>query len=166
MISSSTAEEDSVVVASSSAHAEYPAVDDTIAKPIAAARARLTIFLIFILGYFRFRGFNAIAFASGDSGIHYGHTLKFSHELSILDINNTKNDVYGYFVRVMPISYINGGLLFIILSIVKPYIVFMWFNVCCLVLSGLLFLVTLFDIYSNRSKNKFPIITSLNNSCI
>lgn len=114
--------------------------------------------LIFILGYFRFRGFNAIAFASGDSGIHYGHTLKFSQELSILDINNTKNDVYGYFVRVMPISYINGGLLFNILSNVKSYVVFMWFNVCCLVLSGLLFLVTLFDIYSNRSKNNFYFI--------
>ena len=109
--------------------------------------------LIFLVGSFRHRWFNAIGFASGDSGIHYGHTLRFSQELSILDINNTKNDVEGYYVRVMPISYINGGLLFNIFSSIKPYVVFLWYNVGCLTLSGLVFLVTLFEVFKHKKNN-------------
>lgn len=114
--------------------------------------------ILFLVGYFKFRGFEAISFNSGDSGIHYAHTLKFSQELSILDVNNSKDEVAGCFVRVMPISYINGGLLFNILSNEKPCIVFSWYNVGCLVLSGLLFLVTLIDCFKLYKKDYFYFI--------
>lgn len=109
--------------------------------------------IIFLVGFFRFRGFEAIAFESGDSAIHYGHSLRFSQELNILDKNNSRNDVEGYYVRVMPISYINCGLLFNIFSNIKPYILFMWYNVFSLVLCGLLFLVTIIDVLKLKKKD-------------
>ena len=109
--------------------------------------------IIFLVGFFRYRGFEAIAFESGDSAIHYSHALKFKDELSILDINNSRNDVEGYYVRIMPISYINCGLLFNMFSNVDSYIVFLWYNVLSLILCSLLFLVTIIDSFKLKKKD-------------
>ena len=109
--------------------------------------------IIFLVGFFRYRGFSSIAFESGDSAIHYSHALKFKDELSILDINNSRNDVEGYYVRIMPISYINCGLLFNMFSNVDSYIVFLWYNVLSLILCSLLFLVTIIDSFKLKKKD-------------
>lgn len=118
--------------------------------------------IVFLVGYFKFRGFTAINFESGDSAIHYGQSLKFSEELSILDKANSSDKVFGYFVRVMPISYINCGLLFNIFSGIKTYIVFLFYSVACLILSALLFGVTIIDIYKYKKKDYiFALILAL-----
>lgn len=109
--------------------------------------------IIFLIGYFRFGGFNAISYESGDSSIHYKHALAFSKELSILDINNSTDLVYKWFVRVIPISYVNCGLLFNILSVDKPYILFSIYNVFSLILCSLLFFCTIIDIFKYKKNN-------------
>ena len=120
------------------------------------------IVIVFLIGCFRYRGFEAISYESGDSAIHYTHAIKFSEELSILDENNSNDYVYGYFDRVMPISYVNCGFLFNILSGVKTYILFSYYNVFCLILSAIIFLITVMDLFNTKKKNYvFSIILTL-----
>ena len=118
--------------------------------------------VIFLIGYYRFRGFEAISFESGDSAIHYSHAIKFSEELSILDRSNSKDEVFGAFVRVMPISYVNCGLLFNLTGNIKSYVVFMLYNIGCLILSTLLFMITVIDVFKLKRKDYvYALILSL-----
>lgn len=121
-------------------------------------KKKLVVFLclgviIFLIGYFRFQGFEAVNFESGDSAIHYRHALEFSKNLSILDRSNTNDEVFGSFVRVMPISYVNCGLLFNIFSNMKTHTVFFIYNVVCLILSAGIFLVTIMDVFKYKKKD-------------
>lgn len=109
------------------------------------------IMVIFLIGYFRFRGFNTISYESGDSGIHYRHAMFFSRELSLLDSNNSKDIVYRDFNKIMPFSYINGGFILNLFSNFKSYKVFMGYDIFCLILSSLLFFSTIF----NNKKNNY-----------
>ncbi len=106
--------------------------------------------IVFLIGYIRFRGFEAIAYESGDSSIHYRHALKFSEELSILDINNSREPAYGAFIRVMPISYVNCGFLMNYFSKELSLKVFYIFNIITLILNGLIFYITI----KNKIKKK------------
>lgn len=109
--------------------------------------------IIFLIGCFRFRGFKAISYETVDSAIHYRHAVEFADELSILDQNNSKDDVFGYFTRVMPISYINCGIIFNLFDGFRDYIIFSVYNVFCLMLSSWLFLVTIIDVFRYKKKD-------------
>ena len=109
--------------------------------------------IVFLVGFFRFRGFNEISYESGDSAVHYRHALVFSEELTILDESNSRDYVFNKFVRVLPISYINCGFLFNLLSGFKTYIVFSIYNVLFLVLSALVFFITIIDIFKYNKKD-------------
>lgn len=113
------------------------------------------IVIIFLVGAFRFRGFDVISFESGDSAVHYRHALEFSEELSMLDKVNSKDDVYNNFFRVMPISYINCGFIFNIFSGAKTYITFLYYNVFCLIMASLIFFVTVINIFKFDKKSSF-----------
>lgn len=116
----------------------------------------LSLFAItFLVGYFRFRGFNTISYETGDPAIHYRSALHFSRELEILNANNSKDIVYQSFERFMPISYINGGLLLNIFSQFKSYHLFTFYDVLCYILSSLLFLVTIMKSFSDKKKHYF-----------
>ena len=109
--------------------------------------------LVFLVGYYRFRGFTSISYESGDSGIHYYHAEIFSKELSLLDEKNSKDIVYGNFKGVMPISYINAGLFLKVFSNFKTYKAFMIYDVITLILASLLFLSTIMKITENKKSN-------------
>lgn len=106
--------------------------------------------LVFLIGSFRFRNFSSISFESGDAAVHYRHALEFSQELSILDDTNSQDIVYKAFERVMPISYVNCGFLMNIFSSVKSYNVFIYYNVIFWVLSALIFLITIIDMFKSK----------------
>lgn len=105
------------------------------------------------IGCYRFRGFQAISYESGDSGIHYRHALTFSKELSLFDKENSKDFVYVSFSNIMSISYINGGLILRLFSNSKPYRVFLGYDVFCLILCSLLFFVTISRMLKDRKKH-------------
>ena len=110
--------------------------------------------ILFLIGYVRFRGFTSISYESGDSGIHYRHALRFSEELSFLDEVNSKDLVYGDFREVMPISYVNAGILLNIFSNFKSYKVFFGYDIFCLVLGSLMFFSTVFQLLKEK-KHKY-----------
>ena len=111
------------------------------------------IVMVFLVGCFRFRGFEAISYESGDSAIHYRHALEFSQELNILDKSNNSDRIFNHFVRVMPISYINCGFLFNIFPKIETYKLYLYFNVFVLVLSSLVFFITIMNIFKENKKN-------------
>lgn len=115
--------------------------------------AFLIVSILFLIGCFRFRGFSAISYESGDSAIHYRHALYFSKELSLLDDVNSKDLVYGAFTYVMPLSYINGGIILKLFSTFKPYKVFLGYDIFCLILSSLLFFCTIKRLCGERKYN-------------
>ena len=109
--------------------------------------------VVILIGCFRFRGFTTISYESADSSVHYRHALSFVDNLEILNKNNSNDLVYGNFRAVMPISYVNCGFMMKILDSVPTYKVFMLFDVCCLMISSLLFFVTIINIL--KKKNYF-----------
>lgn len=109
--------------------------------------------IVFLVGCFRFRGFDAISYESGDSAVHYKHALEFSDNLSILDSSNNKDRIFNSFVRVMPISYINCGLLFNIFPKIDTYKLYLYFNVYFLVLSSLIFFITIINVLKDKKKS-------------
>lgn len=109
--------------------------------------------IVFLIGCFRYRGFEAISYESGDSAIHYSHAIKFSESLTLLDRTNSRDYVYGAFVRVMPISYVNCGFLFNILSGIKTYKLFAYYNVYCLILCALIFFTTVINLFKSKKKD-------------
>lgn len=120
------------------------------------------IILVFLVGCFRFRGFEAISYESGDSAIHYRHAVKFSDNLSILDKNNNDDRIFNHFVRVMPISYINCGFLFRMFPKIDMYKLYLYFNVFVLVLSSLVFFVTIMNVIKNKKNGYgYALILSL-----
>lgn len=109
--------------------------------------------IVFLIGYYRFRGFTSISYESGDSGIHYYHAEIFSKELSLLDKKNSKDIVYGNFDRVMPISYVNGGLFLNIFTNLKSYKAFIIYDTLTIVIAALLFLGTIMKLTENKKAN-------------
>lgn len=106
--------------------------------------------IVFLLGFYRMRGFEAISYESGDSAIHYRHALCFSEELALLNKNNSQDIVFGSFDKAMAISYVNGGLFLKVLSNFNSYKTFMVYDVLCLVLCSLMFLATLFKLEGTK----------------
>jgi len=120
------------------------------------------VIIIFLICYFRFEQFRAINYESGDAAIHYRHALEFSKELTILDENNSQDDVFNYFKRVMPISYINCGFLFNIFFASKTYLLFSYYNTFVLIMSSLVFFITIIDVFKDKGKNYlFALVLSL-----
>lgn len=107
----------------------------------------------FMIGYFRFDGFTTISYESGDPSVHHRHAVFFSEELEILNQYNSKDLVYGNFSDTMPGSYINCGFLINILSGVKSYSVFVFYDTLCFVLYSALFFVTLTHLFEFKKKN-------------
>ena len=115
----------------------------------------ITMAIIVVLlgiGCYRFRGFQAISYESGDSAIHYHQALCFSKELSLLDEKNSKNPVYGSFSNTMSISYVNAGIILRLFSNIKSYKVFLGYDVFCLILCSLLFFFTMLQVLKERKK--------------
>ena len=111
----------------------------------------LFFFLLFMLiGYLRFHGGRLIHYESVDASIHYRQALHFSKTLSTLTTENSKDLVYGSFLRGMSISYVNGGFLIRLLSFVKPYLVFLLHDTISFSIAGLLFLSTLFQVLPKK----------------
>lgn len=117
--------------------------------------------IVFLVGFFRMRGFEAISYESGDSAIHYRHALCFSEELSLLNKNNSQDVVFGSFDKAMAISYVNGGLFLNILSKFNSYKTFMVYDVLCLVVCSLMFLATLFRIGSIKKNYLYLLVGTL-----
>lgn len=120
--------------------------------------ALVIVLVVLGIGCYRFRGFQAISYESGDSGIHYRHALTFSSELSLLDKENSKDIVYGSFSNIMSISYVNGGIILKLFSNCKPYKVFLGYDVFCLMLCSLLFFVTISRVLKERKKHPFYLL--------
>ena len=116
--------------------------------------------IVFLVVCFRFRGFKTISYESSDSTIHYKHAIIFSEELEILNETNSKDIVYNNFDRVLSISYINCGLMINIFSDIPTYLVFIYFDCFCLILSTLLFFITIFNIF-DKKKMFYSFILSL-----
>lgn len=113
------------------------------------------LIVAFLVGFFRFSGFKIINYETGDPAIHYRSALHFARELEILDTNNSKDLVYNDFNRFMPISYINSGLLLNVFSEFSSYKVFVIYDVLCLILSSLLFFITIFNLFQKKSVHIF-----------
>ncbi len=110
----------------------------------------LTI-LFGLIGFYRFRGFNVIAYESGDSSIHYRHAYHFSNALSLLNETNSRDLVHNNFSRAMSISYVNGGFMIHLLSFIKPYQAFIIYDSLSYILCCLVFVITLFTIFPKKN---------------
>lgn len=111
--------------------------------------------IVFLIGSYKLRGLSAVSFESADSAVHYKHALEFSESLSLLDKENSKDIVFKHFDRTLPISYINCGFLFNIFSGVKEYKLFFGYNVYFLVLSSMIFLITIYDLINKKQDKKY-----------
>jgi len=111
------------------------------------------IIIILFIGILRFRGFTSISYESVDPAIHYKHALYFSEELELLNASNCNDIVHGDFSRVMPISYINAGIILKIFDTFSSYTIFNIYNVLCLVLSSILFFVTILKKFYKKTSN-------------
>lgn len=119
------------------------------------------IIVIFLIGYFRFRGFTSISYESGDSAIHYRQAVYFSEKLSLLNEYNSKDMVYKDFRGAMPISYVNAGILLNLFSNFKPYKVFFCYDTFCLMLCSLLFFSTISKVLNAEKKSFLFVLTLL-----
>ena len=119
------------------------------------------IIVIFLIGYFRFRGFTSISYESGDSAIHYRQAVYFSEKLSLLNEYNSKDIVYKNFRGAMSISYVNAGILINIFSDFKSYNVFFCYDIFCLVLCSLVFFTTISKLLNTKKKSFLLVLTLL-----
>ncbi len=106
--------------------------------------------IVFLVGCFRFRGFTVLVYETGDPAVHYRAAIHFSRELELLNTSNSKDIVFDSFDRMMPISYINCGILMRIFSGNLTYQVFIFFDVFCLLISSLLFFVIIFNVLGKK----------------
>ena len=104
----------------------------------------IVIITLFIITYYRFRGFNAISYISNDPSIHYRASTTFADKLSILNKSNLNDLIYDETIDgMMPMFYINCGFFIKIFSFIKSYKAFMIHESFCLILYALLFLITI-----------------------
>lgn len=106
--------------------------------------------IVLFLGIWRFKGFSTINYETGDPAVHYRHALTFEREFEILTRENSKDLVYEEFSCVMPISYVNGGILMRVLSFLPSYQAFIIFDTICLLISSLLFFITIFNVLKKK----------------
>ena len=116
---------------------------------------------IFLVVCYRFRGFNTISYASDDPAIHYRAALYFSDSLEKLTIINSKDVLFGGFDKMMPISYITGGMFIHLFSGVSSYRAFLIYDGMCLILYTLLFLATILHFFKNKDYLYLFVITML-----
>ena len=115
----------------------------------------LWLFLIivstFLVVLYRFHGFTTLSYASDDAAIHYRAALAFSQVLEKLTSKNYYDIILNTFDGMMPISYVNGGMLIRIFSSVSSYKVFMFFDGFCFMLSTMLFFITIDTFIKKKS---------------
>lgn len=119
------------------------------------------IIITLLIGYVRFSGGNILSYESGDSAIHYKEALFFSEELELLDDKNSLDIIYGSFDRIMPISYINGGLFIKLCSFIPTYKAFILYDVLCFTLGSVLFLMTVFKVFKQKNNYFYQFIVTL-----
>lgn len=108
--------------------------------------------LILIVGCCKYRGFNDISFDSVDAAVHFRHAQHFSRNMRFLTDENSQDMIFGSFGRVMPISYINCGLLFKVFEGVESYKIFLYYNVGFFVLIAGIFIITILNLLDNEKK--------------
>lgn len=119
-------------------------------------------FLIFIIGCCKYRGFNDISFDSVDAAVHFRHAQHFSRNMSFLTDENSQDMVLGSFGRVMPLSYINCGILFKVFEGIDQYKVFLYYNVGFFILIAGIFMITILDMFrDDKKKYKHSLMISL-----
>lgn len=111
----------------------------------------IIILLVFLVGFWKYRGFDDISYETTDPAVHYKYALSFEENLEILDKGNSFDFIYGDFSGVMPISYVNCGFMMKVLDKVPSYQVYLLFETVCLGLSSLLFFVTIFNFIKNKN---------------
>ena len=111
----------------------------------------IILLLIFLVGFWKYRGFDDISYETTDPAVHYKYALTFEENLEILDKDNSRDFIYGDFGGVMPISYVNCGFMMKVLDGIPSYQVYLWFETICLGLSALLFFVTVYNFIKNRN---------------
>lgn len=117
----------------------------------------IVILIVSLIGYMRFDGLNSINYESSDPATHYRHAKTFSKELSLLNRENSTVPMYGGFQGAPSMYYINTGFLFNVLSSVKSYKIFMFFDIFCLIIYALLFMETLLKVFEKKEKKNFYI---------
>ena len=100
------------------------------------------IVTVFLVAFYRFRGFSTLSYISDDSSIHYRAAKIFSDQLVVLTENNHHDLIYN-FTKMMPMFYINCGIFLKLFSFISSYKLFMIHDTMCLILYSLLFLVTI-----------------------
>ena len=117
----------------------------------------IIVLIVSLIGYIRFDGLNSINYESSDPATHYRHAKFFSRELEMLDKVNSKDEMYYSFGTAMSMYYINTGFLFKVLSSIKSYKVFLFFEIFCFGIYTLLFTNTLFKLFEKKEKKYFYI---------
>lgn len=111
------------------------------------------IVTVFLVAFYRFRGFSTLSYISDDSSIHYRAAKIFSDQLVVLTENNHHDLIYN-FTKMMPMFYINCGIFLKLFSFISSYKLFMIHDTICLILYSLLFLVTIKNNLVTIKKNK------------
>ena len=118
--------------------------------------------LIFLIGCYKYRGFNDISFDSVDAAVHFRHAQYFARNMNFLTDEATQDIVFGSFGRIMPLSYINCGFLFKIFEGIEQYKVFLYYNVGYFVLIAGIFIITILDMLKDdKKKYKHSLMISL-----
>lgn len=112
----------------------------------------VVLLVVLLVSLIRFRGFIVLSYETGDPAVHYKHALLFKDNLEILNENNSEDLIYGDFGGVMPISYVNCGFLMKVMENIATYKVFILFDVFCLIMSSLLFFITVQNILVKGKK--------------
>lgn len=110
----------------------------------------IVVLCVLLVCFFRFRGFEVLTYETGDPSVHYRQALYFQEELEILNGDNSKDLVYLGFDRIIPISYVNCGFLMNVFSGISAYKIFIFFDVFCLMVSSLLFIVTMLEVLGKK----------------
>ena len=116
------------------------------------------IIFIFIVVLIRFRGFNVLTYMSDDSAIHYRMATHFKRELSYFNKTNSKDPIFLNLHTSMPVSYINGGFFLRLFDNYTSYKVFVIYDMICLILSSILFLSTIIELFKKKSNNYLPFL--------
>lgn len=108
------------------------------------------VLVVLLISFCRFRCFTTLSYETGDPAVHYKHALTFKENLEILNKENSENFVYGNFSGVMPISYVNCGLMMMVMDNIPTYRVFVFFDVFSLMASSLLFFITIINVFKKK----------------
>ena len=114
------------------------------------------ILVCFLISWIRFDGFRSISYASDDSSVHYKTALVFSQVLEKLNGSNHVDLMHGDFIRMMPMSYINGGFFIRLFNFSSSFRLFLIYDSVCFIMYTLLF----FETIMQRKRYFFSIVMS------